>query len=84
MITGQTLKGSEALKQFNPKELFGRQVVVYCGTPKMGEIVDPENCFIDHQNQSTAIYVEVLNDTKDDFELYEVFNHEYFVLLGEV
>jgi hypothetical protein len=88
MINGKTLTGQEAIELLTAARLIGRQVVVNAGIsaagsmPKIGVVVDPQGCFIEEENPSTALYVEV--ESGDDWMLYEVFKDEHFVLLSEV
>jgi len=87
MITAQILTGREAVELLAAC-LVGRLVMVNAGmptagsVPKLGVVVNPQACFIDFENPNAAFYVEV--ESGDDWMLYEVFNDEHFVLLGEV
>jgi hypothetical protein len=80
--------GQEALEKHGMPTLIGQQCVVACGVTaagpllKIGVIVDPNACSVDEDNPKTALYVEIEGD--DDYWLYELFDDESFVLLGEV
>lgn len=87
MINGITLTGRKAVELHTAAGLIGRQVVVNAGnsasglSPRIGVVVDPQGCFIEDENPSTALYVEV--ESGDDWMLHEVFGEEHFVLLSE-
>jgi hypothetical protein len=80
--------GQEALEKHGMPTLIGQQCVVACGVTaagpllKIGVIVDPNACSVDEDNPKTALYVEIEGD--DDYWLYELFDDESFVLLGDL
>lgn len=80
--------GQEALEKHGMPTLIGKHCVVACGFTesgpllKIGVIVDPNACSVDEDNPKTALYVEI--ESEDDYWLYELFDDESFVLLGEV
>ena len=82
------LTGKEALNKHGMADLIGRQCIVACGVTavgpllKMGEIVDPNACSVDEDNPETALCVEIEGD--EDYWLYELFDDESFVLLGDL